>query len=183
VAPPKTIGFREVHAAIERLAAAIQARHRHTEGLLVLGIANGGIPLARRLGARLGIKKVGDLDISFHRDDIGKHPIPKEFTPTLLPGDVNGATVLLVDDVLFTGRTVKAALDELFDHGRPGTVELAVLVDRGNRKLPIVADFAGTTLNAAEGEDVIVTLSENPSLDRIEIRTRAPKAKRTALTR
>jgi pyrimidine operon attenuation protein/uracil phosphoribosyltransferase len=149
----------------------------------VLGIANGGIPLARRLGARLGIKKVGDLDISFHRDDIGKHPIPKEFTPTLLPGDVNGATVLLVDDVLFTGRTVKAALDELFDHGRPGTVELAVLVDRGNRKLPIVADFAGTTINAAEGEDVIVTLSDNPSLDRIEIRTRGSKAKRAAFAR
>ena len=77
----------------------------------MLGIANGGIPLARRLCARLGIKRVGDLDISFHRDDIGKHPIPKEFTPTLLPGDVNAATVLLVDDVLFSGRTVKAALD------------------------------------------------------------------------
>jgi pyrimidine operon attenuation protein/uracil phosphoribosyltransferase len=119
VAPHKTIGPREVHAAIERLAAAIKASHPNTDGLLVLGIANGGIPLARRLCAALKIRRVGDLDISFHRDDIGKHPIPKEFTPTLLPGDVNGATVLLVDDVLFSGRTVKAALDELFDHGRP----------------------------------------------------------------
>lgn len=180
MALPKTIGFREVHAAIERLAAAIKARHRHTEDILVLGIANGGIPLARRLGARLGIKRVGDLDISFHRDDIGRHPIPKEFTPTLLPGDVNGATVILVDDVLFTGRTVKAALDELFDHGRPGTVELAVLVDRGHRRLPVVADFAGTTVDAAENEDVVVLLGDDPSTDRIEIRARAAKSPRAA---
>ena len=178
VTPPKTIGFREVHAAIERLASAIEARHRHTKGLFLLGIANGGIPLARRLGARLGIKRVGDLDISFHRDDIGRHPIPKEFTPTLLPGDVNGATVLLVDDVLFTGRTVKAALDELFDHGRPGSVELAVLVDRGCRRLPVVADFTGTTISAAEDEDVLVSLHDDPSRDRIEIRSRAARARR-----
>jgi len=173
VTPPKTIGFREVHAAIERLAAAIEARHGRAKGLLLLGIANGGIPLARRLGARLGIKRVGDLDISFHRDDIGRHPIPKEFTPTLLPGDVNGATVLLVDDVLFTGRTAKAALDELFDHGRPAKVELAVLVDRGNRRLPIVADFTGTSLSAAEDEDVLVSLRDDPAQDRIEVRQRA----------
>jgi len=141
VASPKTIGSREVHAAIERLGHAILERHRHTKDLLVLGIANGGIPLARRLCKDLGIRRVGDLDISFHRDDIGKHPIPKEFTPTLLPADVNGACVLLVDDVLYTGRTVKAALDELFDHGRPARVELAVLVDRGGHRLPVTADF------------------------------------------
>jgi pyrimidine operon attenuation protein/uracil phosphoribosyltransferase len=183
VAPPKTIGSREVHAAIERLAAAIKARHPHTEDLLVLGIANGGIPVARRLCSKLGIRRVGDLDISFHRDDIGKHPIPKEFTPTLLPGDVNGATVLLVDDVLFSGRTVKAALDELFDHGRPARVELAVLVDRGSRKLPIVADFAGTALAAAEDEDVVVSLGGDPSRDRIEIRTRASRAPRAVSLR
>ena len=178
--PPKTIGFREVHAAIERLAAAIEARHGRTKGLLLLGIANGGIPLARRLGARLGIKRVGDLDISFHRDDLGRHPVPKEFTPTLLPGDVNGATVLLVDDVLFTGRTVKAALDELFDHGRPAKVELAVLVDRGDRRLPIVADFTGTAVSAAVDEDVLVSLRDDPSLDRIEIRPRAAHERRAA---
>lgn len=179
---PKTIGSREVHAAIERLAAAIQARHGHTRNLLVLGIANGGITLARRLSTRLGLTRVGDLDISFHRDDIGHHPVPKEFTPTLLPGDVNGALVLLVDDVLFSGRTVKAALDELFDHGRPATVELAVLVDRGSRKLPITADFSGTSIEAREDEDVVVSLSDNPSHDRIEILPRASKAKRAATT-
>jgi pyrimidine operon attenuation protein / uracil phosphoribosyltransferase len=183
VAPHKTIGPREVHAAIERLAAAIRARHTKAEDLLVLGIANGGIPLARRIAARLGIRRVGDLDISFHRDDIGKHPIPKEFTPTLLPGDINGATVLLVDDVLFSGRTVKAALDELFDHGRPAKVELAVLVDRGSRKLPVVADFAGTAIDAAENEDVVVSLGDDPAHDKIEIRARAGKNRRAVATR
>jgi len=183
VAPPKTIGPREVHAAIERLAAAIRARHQRAEDILVLGIANGGIALARRICSRLGIKRVGDLDISFHRDDIGKHPIPKEFTPTLLPGDVNGATVLLVDDVLFSGRTVKAALDELFDHGRPARVELAVLVDRARRRLPIVADFAGTTLEADDDEDVLVSLCDDPSRDSIEIRARAAKDRRAVSAR
>jgi pyrimidine operon attenuation protein/uracil phosphoribosyltransferase len=178
VASPKTIGSREVHAAIERLAAAIGERHGRNKSVLVLGIANGGITLARRLAARLGMKRVGDLDISFHRDDIGNHPIPKEFAATLLPGDVNGATVLLVDDVLFTGRTVKAALDELFDHGRPATVELAVLVDRGSRRLPVVADFSGTTVSASPDEDVIVSLHDDPSKDRIEIRPRSSRAAR-----
>jgi pyrimidine operon attenuation protein/uracil phosphoribosyltransferase len=181
MATPKTIGSREVHAAMERLAVAIEARHRHTKGLLVLGIANGGIPVARRLCARLGIKRVGDLDISFHRDDIGSHPIPKEFTPTLLPGDVNGANVLLVDDVLFTGRTVKAALDELFDHGRPATVQFAVLVDRGSRRLPVAADFAGTTVAAAEDEDVVVSLGDDPARDRIHIRPRALRAEHASI--
>jgi pyrimidine operon attenuation protein / uracil phosphoribosyltransferase len=183
MAPPKTVGSREVHAAIERLAAAIGGRHRTTKGILVLGIANGGSVLARRLCARLGIKRVGDLDISFHRDDIGKHPIPKEFTPTLLPGDVNGAHVLLVDDVLFTGRTVKAALDELFDHGRPATVELAVLVDRESRRLPVAADFAGITLEAPPDHDVVVSLGEDPSDDRIDVHPHTPRALSTANAR
>jgi len=182
MAPPKTIGSREVHAAIDRLAAAIGARHKDTRGLLVLGIANGGIPLARRLASMLGIKRVGDLDISFHRDDLGRHPIPKEFAATLLPGDINGAAVLLVDDVLFTGRTVKAALDELFDYGRPATVELAVLVDRGSRRLPVAADFSGTVFAAREDEDVLVSLGEDPSQDTIEIRPRA-RARKAALSR
>ena len=183
MAPPKTIGSREVHAAMERLAAAIEARHGRKGSLLVLGIANGGIPVARRLCARLGIKRVGELDVSFHRDDIGRHPIPKEFTPTLLPGDINGADVLLVDDVLFTGRTVKAALDELFDHGRPASVEFAVLVDRGSRRLPVSPDFTGTAVSASEDEDVVVSLGANPVRDRIEIRPRPVPAARAAAIR
>lgn len=159
----KTIGSAEIQAAIERLAEGISDRHAKTKYLLLLGIANGGVELARRLGACLSKNQpgthVGTLDISFHRDDIGRHPIPKEFAPTQIPADVNGATVILVDDVLFSGRTVKAALDELFDHGRPTKVELAVLVDRGGRRMPVAADYVGLTLDAGADEKVFVTLS------------------------
>jgi pyrimidine operon attenuation protein/uracil phosphoribosyltransferase len=176
----KTIGSSELHAALERLATAIANRHAASRALLLLGIANGGVELARRLAARLPAlnprlaPRAGTVDISFHRDDIGRHPIPKEFAPTQIPADVDGATVILVDDVLFSGRTVKAALDELFDHGRPATVELAVLVDRGGRRLPLAADYAGLALPVADTEKVIVTLdAKNPKNDRIEIKSPA----------
>lgn len=169
---PKTIGSEEIHAAIARLASAISERHRHPAKLLLLGIANGGVELARRLAARTKAT-AGTLDISFHRDDIGRNPIPKEFAPTHIPADVNGATVILVDDVLFSGRTGKAALDELFDHGRPAKVELAVLVDRGGRLLPIAADYVGLALTPAVDEKVIVSLeSADPAADSIRLETR-----------
>ncbi|MBE7539085.1 MAG: bifunctional pyr operon transcriptional regulator/uracil phosphoribosyltransferase PyrR [Opitutaceae bacterium] len=160
----------EVHAAVDRLVRAISEKHRGETGIILLGIANGGITLARRLGARLNLKHVGTLDISFHRDDIGRNPIPKEFAPTVIPADVNGAVVILVDDVLFSGRTAKAALDELFDHGRPARVELAVLIDRGCHKLPITADFTGMSLEAGEDEKINVLLDPaRPASDTVQI--------------
>ena len=166
----QTIGANDLHAAIARLAEAIAQRHSSREKLLFLGVANGGIELARRLADSLGAR-AGTVDISFHRDDIGRHPIPKEFAPTHIPSDVHGATVILVDDVLFSGRTVKAALDELFDHGRPAKVELAVLVDRGGRLLPVAADYVGLTLSPLDGEKVVVTLDpENNKRDSIAVR-------------
>jgi len=166
---PKTVAPAEIHAAIGRLAAAIAGRHATQERVLILGVANGGIVLAQRLAAALRTR-AGILDISFHRDDIGRHPIPKEFTPTLVPGDIQGAGVILVDDVLFTGRTIKAALDELFDHGRPAWVELAVLVDRGGRRLPVAADYVGLRLAAADHEKIIVNLDkEAPKRDKITV--------------
>ena len=193
MATPKTIGSGEIHAAIDRLAAAISERHSATQGLLLLGVANGGIELSRRLVARLSNGSApgkrsktspaaarvpvtgGVLDISFHRDDFGRHPIPKEFAPTHIPADVHGATVILVDDVLFSGRTVKAALDELFDHGRPAKVELAILIDRGNRLLPVAADYTGLTVKAGPDERVVVTLdSKNHQLDAVSV---LPKSK------
>ena len=165
--PPKKHAADSVQQAIERVASAILARHQATPRLLLLGIANGGVEFARRLATRLkksGITAgLGTVDISFHRDDIGRHPIPKEFAPTLIPHDVNGATVILVDDVLFSGRTVKAALDELFDHGRPTKVELAVLVDRGGRRMPIAADYCGMVLAANDTEKVTVSLDATDS--------------------
>ena len=175
MATPKTIGADDIHAAINQIAASIAERHRAGDRLILLGIANGGIPLARRLTARLAqlsprlAAKSGSIDISFHRDDIGRNPIPKEFTPTVLPADVNGARVILVDDVLFSGRTVKAALDELFDHGRPAKVELAVLIDRGHREMPIQPDYVGIALDTHRHDHVLVSLEGTDSLDEVRI--------------
>lgn len=166
---PKSIPAAEIHSAIERLAVALRERHAKSGPIILLGIANGGIELARRLGEQLSAK-TGILDISFHRDDIERHPIPKEFVPTRIPVDVTGATVVLVDDVLFSGRTVKAALDELFDHGRPAKVELAVLIDRGGHKLPIAADYVGLTLDVPAGSKIVVQLdTAKPPRDTIQV--------------
>ena len=167
MATPQRIGSDQIQHAIHQLADAIARRHPSPPPIL-LGIANGGIAVARRLAALLPEASCGVIDGSFHRDDIERHPIPKEFAPTQIPVDVNGAAVVLVDDVLFSGRTVKAALDELFDHGRPATVELAVLVDRGGRRLPIAADYCGLTVKAAEGRKVVVALDpQDPRNDSI----------------
>jgi pyrimidine operon attenuation protein/uracil phosphoribosyltransferase len=163
---------KTIHQAIDRVASTIARRHASTDRLLLLGVANGGLVLAARLSVALkkaGLKPgAGTIDISFHRDDIGRNPIPKEQTPTLIPFDINAATVILVDDVLHSGRTVKAALDELFDHGRPAAVELAVLVDRGGRLLPVAATYSGLSLVAGDTEKVKVRLdAANPDRDTI----------------
>lgn len=168
----RRIDHHEVHAAIHRVAQGIGERNGANVRLLLLGIANGGVIFARRLAALLPHSHVGTLDVSFHRDDIGQHPIPKEFAPTQIPIDVNGATVILIDDVLFSGRTGKAALDELFDHGRPDHVQLAVLVDRGGRMLPLAADHWGIKLETSPHEEVVVSLNaDDPSKDVITVRT------------
>ncbi len=188
MAKHQTIGADKIQTAIKQLAAAISERHRKSPPLLLLGIANGGIELARRLAFELSAldsqlsARAGTLDISFHRDDIGRHPIPKEFAPTHIPGDVHGANIILVDDVLFSGRTMKAALDELFDHGRPTKVELAVLVDRGGRRLPFAADYAGFTFDTTPAEKVVVTLdSQNPGHDQIRIERANAATRESAL--
>lgn len=168
----RRIDHQEIWSAIDRIVEAIKKRPVGPARILLLGIANGGIALAQRIGALVPNAGVGTLDISFHRDDIHRNPIPKEFSPTIIPGDVNGAHVILIDDVLFSGRTVKAALDELFDHGRPATVELAVLVDRGGRKLPIAADFCGLKIETTSTEKVVVKLdATDPRKDEIIIRS------------
>ena len=186
VATPLKHDAQSISQAIGRVAATIARRHARTDHLLLLGIANGGVTLAARLAAQLkksGLKPgLGTIDISFHRDDIGRHPIPKEFAPTVIPHDVNGAAVILVDDVLHSGRTVKAALEELFDHGRPNGVELAVLVDRGGRKLPIAADYCGLTLVAGDAEEVIVHLDDHqPDKDSISTRPASANQKSARL--
>jgi pyrimidine operon attenuation protein/uracil phosphoribosyltransferase len=177
VATPQTIGAGEIHAAITRLGDAISARHADPKRLILLGVANGGTELTCRLARRLDAR-AGTIDISFHRDDFGRQPIPKEFSPTHIPADVNGATVILIDDVLFSGRTVKAALDEIFDHGRPTKVELAVLVDRGGRRLPIAPDYCGFALATRDDEKIFVTLDPtDPRRDTIRLARAAAKIK------
>jgi len=172
----QTIGSGDIQVAISRLVDGIAGRLRPDRPVILLGIANGGIELAgrisRALSQRAGTTAIhlGTLDISFHRDDIGLHPIPKEYAATHIPVDVDGADVILVDDVLFSGRTLKAALDELFDHGRPDKVELAVLVDRKGRRLPFAADFVGFALDTLPAEKIVVTLDpKNPQRDSIRV--------------
>lgn len=171
----KTLHAADVSAAFARLVDSITRRHRSTPNLVLLGIANGGIPvcqrLAREVSAALG-RTVGHgvLNVTFHRDDIGRHPIPKDVAETHIPAEIEGATVLLVDDVLFSGRTVRAALEEVFSLGRPTRVELAVLVDRGNHRLPIVADHVGAHEATSPEERVRVRLDPaDPSADIITI--------------
>jgi pyrimidine operon attenuation protein/uracil phosphoribosyltransferase len=186
VPAPTRIPAAQLTRALDQLASAIAARHPAdaAQHLILLGIANGGVHVTTRLQLLLrkhypegSRPRTGILDISFHRDDIGRQPIPKEFTPTLIPIDVTGATVILVDDVLQSGRTVKAALDELFDHGRPAKVELAILVDRGGRTLPVAADYTGLVIEAGPDEKVTVVLhATDPRHDAITI---APKPRKS----
>lgn len=156
---PLTLDAPRLHAAIAEIASAIQDRHPDRRNLCFIGIANGGLELNRRIAAAVDPQvPTGELDTSFYRDDIGHKPIPKESRPTIIPFDVTGKIVVLVDDVVHSGRTLNAALNELFDHGRPAAVELAVLVDRGGRKLPFSPDYCGIRLETTDQQKVKVHL-------------------------
>lgn len=170
-----TIPAGEIAAALRRVAAGIAARHKDTRNLVLLGIARGGITFCERLARAVG-EQVGRavphgvLNVSFHRDDLGRNPIPDMSTATTIPQDLEGAVVVLADDVLFTGRTVRAAMEEVFAHGRPARVELAVLVDRGNRCLPIAADYVGFSEKTSPDERVVVRLhAADASQDVVEV--------------
>ncbi len=147
----------EIHAAI--------ATEDFSE-LLMIGIHTGGVWIAERLHKGLNLQQpLGKLNIAFYRDDfsrIGTHP---QVTPSKLPFDVEDKHILLVDDVLHTGRTIRAALNEIFDYGRPASVRLAVLIDRGEHELPIQADFVGKILALKPGEHVKLCAAENPEGD------------------
>jgi pyrimidine operon attenuation protein / uracil phosphoribosyltransferase len=163
---------------LSRMAHEILERHPDIRGTVLVGVRTRGVPLARRLAARMkeasGFEPpVGALDITLYRDDlttVGPQPVLKG---TDIPTSIDGRTVVLVDDVLFTGRTVRAALDELIDFGRPARIELAVLVDRGHRELPIHADYAGKTLTTTREEVVQVRLKEEDGDDRVVLLERA----------
>jgi pyrimidine operon attenuation protein/uracil phosphoribosyltransferase len=172
-----TTGFKQVLAAddvaraLKRMAHEILERNRGAGRLVLMGIRTRGVPLAERLAANLAeIEGVavpqGQLDVTLYRDDYARTgPLP--LGRTAFPGDIDGRVVVLVDDVLYTGRTVRAALDAVVDHGRPAAVQLAVLVDRGHRELPIRADYVGKNLPTSADEEVRVRLSEPDGADEV----------------
>jgi len=127
----------------------------------LVGIHTGGVWLAQRLHAALGIKlPLGLLDISFYRDDFDKTGLHPQIKPTQIPFDVDGRHIVLVDDVLYTGRTVRGAMNELFDYGRPASISLAVLIDRGGRELPVAAQYAGARLEIAADRMLVLDQDE-----------------------
>jgi pyrimidine operon attenuation protein/uracil phosphoribosyltransferase len=155
----------EIRRALSRIAHEILERTHGGDGIVLLGIPTRGVYLARRLSERIGEFEgkpapVGSLDVTMHRDDLRLRPARPLQRTEVPPDGVDGKTVVLVDDVLFSGRTVRAALDALNDLGRPRAVQLAVLVDRGHRELPIRADYVGKNLPTAHREAVRVLLSE-----------------------
>ncbi|MBC7291501.1 MAG: bifunctional pyr operon transcriptional regulator/uracil phosphoribosyltransferase PyrR [Actinotalea sp.] len=174
----EVLGPAEVQRSLTRIAHEILERTKGAENLLLLGIPTRGLPLARRLAQRIadvepGVdpeQLAGSLDVTMYRDDLHRHPT-RTIGRTELPAgrSVDGQVVVLVDDVLFSGRTIRAALDALNDLGRPRAVQLAVLVDRGHRELPIRADYVGKNLPTSLVETVRVRLAETDGVDSVVI--------------
>jgi pyrimidine operon attenuation protein/uracil phosphoribosyltransferase len=158
---------------LTRMAHEIAENQDQSNQVVVVGIQDSGVPLARRLAGLL--EKIwghpvpaGTLDITLHRDDLDQRVAP-QLHPTEMPCDITGRTVVLVDDVLFSGRTIRAALDALMDLGRPSGIRLAVLVDRGHRELPIRPDFVGKSISTRAGERVNVELTELHGRDMVTL--------------
>jgi pyrimidine operon attenuation protein/uracil phosphoribosyltransferase len=159
------LNAQAIQRALTRIAHEIAERNEKSTEVVLVGIPVGGDDLAKRLSAILASiwqhsVPVGILDVTLHRDDLDQRAAPKIF-PTVIPFDVTGKTVVLVDDVLFTGRTTRAAMDALNDFGRPKKIQLAALVDRGHRELPIKADFVGKNMPTELAEKISVRLTEN----------------------
>ena len=164
----------DIRRAIVRIAHEILEAHRGTQDLVLIGMRTRGGPLAKRLAA--AIKEfegeaipVGVIDIGLYRDDIATRGTAVQIAPSEVPTDIRGKRVVLVDDVIETGRSVRAALDAVLDFGRPQRIQLAVLVDRGHRELPIRPDYVGKNVPTARGDDVRVHLVENDGHDEVTI--------------
>ena len=162
----------EIRRAVTRIAHEILERNKGAGRLVLAGIAARGDDLARRLAEEIerieGMPvRVGIIDITFYRDDIGMRAEAPEVHETRIDFDITGTTVVLVDDVLFTGRTVRSAMDALVDFGRPQAIQLAVLVDRGHRELPIRADYVGKNIPTSLRETIHVQLSEHDGADAV----------------
>ena len=168
----------EMRRAIVRIAHEIVEQNKGCQNLVLAGVHTRGAPLAKRIGAVIVAFEgesvpVGELDIGLYRDDLQRHATSPRLRPTTIPVAVDGKTVVLVDDVLYTGRTIRAALDALTDHGRPRRIQLAVLVDRGHRELPIRADFVGKNVPTARDENVRVRVAEVDGRDEVQLESAA----------
>ena len=165
---------RDITRALTRISHEILERNKGASDLLLLGIPSRGVPLAQRIAARMSEVEdltvpVGSLDVTMYRDDLRMRPA-RALLPTDIPAEgIDDRVIVLVDDVLFSGRTIRAALDAMNDLGRPKTVQLAVLVDRGHRELPIRADFVGKNLPTSLAENVSVRLHEIDGVDQVTI--------------
>ena len=177
--PPKRSGREvldasDISRALTRIAHEILERNRGADPVVLLGIPRRGVPLAQRVSARIQAVEgqsvpTGSLDVTMYRDDIGLKP-PRGLEHTDIPADgIDGKVVVLVDDVLFSGRSVRSALDALRDIGRPRAVQLAVLIDRGHRELPLRADYVGKNVPTSRSESVHVLLTEHDGHDGVMI--------------
>lgn len=164
------MGADDIRRAITRIAHEIVERNGGAAGLVLVGIPLRGVPLAHRIAKAIRSFEetdvpTGSLDISLYRDDLRSRGVSMQVRPSSIPVSVNGRRVVLVDDVLFTGRSARAALDALNDFGRPERIQLAALVDRGHRELPIRADYVGKNVPTARDDDVQVLLEETDGRD------------------
>lgn len=157
---------KDIDRAVSRIAHEIIEKNKGSMGMCLIGIQSGGVHLANRIAAKIkeveGIElEIGSLDISFYRDDVGMRKQQPVVRSSDITCDVTGKKIILVDDVLFTGRSIRAAMDAIMDLGRPAMIQLVVLIDRGHRELPIRADYVGKNIPTALDENVAVCLSED----------------------
>ena len=171
-----------IQRSLNRLALEIAERHQGGHGLALVGIHRRGVPMSKRIAAHLlkaeGVEvPVGSLDINLYRDDFSSAGVTPVLRGTQVDFDIEDRTIILVDDVLFTGRTIRAALDALIDLGRPSKVQLAVLVDRGHRELPIQADYVGMSVSTRKEDHVELHLFETDGEDALILQSMAPNKK------
>ncbi len=164
----------DIRRSLARIAHELIERNKTTEDIVIVGMRTRGVPLARRRANKMqelecGCIPVGALDICLYRDDISMSPRQPSVQSTEIPTSIDGKAVLLVDDVLYTGRSIRAAMDALIDLGRPRSIQLAVLVDRGHRELPIRADYVGKNIPSSREEKIKVRLVETDGVDEVAI--------------